>query len=78
MIRRIAATLALILFSLPAHAFDTKATSAYIVDQTTGTVLLAKNADTPLPPASHAANHTGTDFQSGEGNAVALAACALS
>lgn len=52
MIRRIAATLALILFSLPAHAFDTKATSAYIVDQTTGTVLLAKNADTPLPPAS--------------------------
>ncbi|MGJ8627377.1 MAG: D-alanyl-D-alanine carboxypeptidase family protein [Sulfitobacter sp.] len=52
MIRRIAACLALILFSLPAHAFDTRATSAYIVDQTTGTVLLAKNADTPLPPAS--------------------------
>lgn len=52
MIRRIAACLVLILFSLPAHAFETRATSAYIVDQTTGTVLLAKNADTPLPPAS--------------------------
>ncbi len=52
MIRQIAACLVLILFSLPAHAFDTRATSAYIVDQTTGTVLLAKNADTPLPPAS--------------------------
>ena len=52
MIRPIAAALALILFSLPAHAFDTRATAAYVVDQTTGTVLLAKNADTPLPPAS--------------------------
>jgi D-alanyl-D-alanine carboxypeptidase (penicillin-binding protein 5/6) len=52
MIRHIVACLALILFSLPAHAFDTKATAAYVIDQTTGTVLLAKNADTPLPPAS--------------------------
>ncbi len=52
MIRHIAALSALILFSLPAHAFETSANSAYIVDQTTGTVLLAKNADTPLPPAS--------------------------
>ncbi len=52
MIRLIAACLALILLGLPAHAFDTKASAAYVVDQTTGTVLLAKNADTPLPPAS--------------------------
>ncbi|MFD2738822.1 serine hydrolase [Sulfitobacter aestuarii] len=52
MIRHFAASLALILFSLPALAFDTKAKAAYIMDQTTGTVLLAKNADQPLPPAS--------------------------
>ncbi|GLQ33972.1 D-alanyl-D-alanine carboxypeptidase [Amylibacter marinus] len=36
----------------PAIAFDTAATSAMIVDQTTGTVLLAKDADRPIPPAS--------------------------
>ncbi|EBA10689.1 D-alanyl-D-alanine carboxypeptidase family protein [Roseobacter sp. CCS2] len=35
-----------------AAAFETNATAAYIYDQTTGTVLLSKNADTPLPPAS--------------------------
>ncbi|MEL6639694.1 MAG: D-alanyl-D-alanine carboxypeptidase family protein [Pseudomonadota bacterium] len=35
-----------------AAAFETGATAAYIYDQTTGTVLLSKNADTPLPPAS--------------------------
>ena len=52
MIRHIAAALALILLSVPAHAFDTRATAAYVMDQTTGTVLLAKNADEPLPPAS--------------------------
>ncbi|MEC8628687.1 MAG: D-alanyl-D-alanine carboxypeptidase family protein [Pseudomonadota bacterium] len=33
-------------------AFETRATAAYVLDQTTGTVLLSKNADTPLPPAS--------------------------
>ena len=38
--------------ALPAQAFETRATAAYVVDQTTGTVLLNKNADTPLPPAS--------------------------
>ncbi|SEM20193.1 D-alanyl-D-alanine carboxypeptidase (penicillin-binding protein 5/6) [Roseovarius azorensis] len=36
----------------PAHAFETSARAAYVVDVTTGTVLLNKNADTPLPPAS--------------------------
>ena len=33
-------------------AFETRARAAFILDQTTGTVLMAKNADTPLPPAS--------------------------
>ena len=46
-------TAALILgLALPANAFETRATSAFVLDQTTGTVLLAKNADEPLPPAS--------------------------
>ena len=35
-----------------ALAFDTKARAAYVIDQETGSVLLAKNADEPLPPAS--------------------------
>ena len=35
-----------------ADAFETKAKAAYIYDLRTGTVLLSKNADTPLPPAS--------------------------
>jgi len=35
-----------------AQSFDTRAGAAYVYDQTTGTVLLAKNADEPLPPAS--------------------------
>ncbi len=33
-------------------AFETRASAAWVYDQTTGTVLLAKNADEPLPPAS--------------------------
>ncbi len=35
-----------------AQTFDTRATAAYVYDQTTGIVLLEKNADDPLPPAS--------------------------
>jgi D-alanyl-D-alanine carboxypeptidase (penicillin-binding protein 5/6) len=35
-----------------ALSFDTKARAAYVIDQTSGTVLLSKNADLPLPPAS--------------------------
>jgi len=35
-----------------AQAFDTRASAAYVLDHTTGTVLLEKDADTPLPPAS--------------------------
>ncbi len=45
-----AATLALLATS--AQAFDTRARAAFVVDYTTGTVLLAKNADQSLPPAS--------------------------
>ncbi|MBN2906842.1 MAG: D-alanyl-D-alanine carboxypeptidase [Rhodobacteraceae bacterium] len=47
------AALAALCLALPARAgFETRATAAYVVDQTTGTVLLSKNADLPLPPAS--------------------------
>ena len=35
-----------------AHAFDTNATAAWVYDVNTGTVLLEKNAETPIPPAS--------------------------
>ena len=42
----------LIAMALPAGAFDTKAKAAFVVDIKTGTILLNKNADTPLPPAS--------------------------
>lgn len=33
-------------------AFETRARAAFVLDQTTGTVLLSKDADTPFPPAS--------------------------
>ena len=39
-------------FPILAHAFDTRATAALVVDYDTGTVLLEKNADQSLPPAS--------------------------
>ncbi|WP_134678880.1 D-alanyl-D-alanine carboxypeptidase family protein [Paracoccus ravus] len=39
-------------FALPAHAFDTNARAAWVYDVATGTVLMEKNADEPLPPAS--------------------------
>ena len=44
--------LALALAALPARAFETAATAAWVYDMTTGTVLMDKNADQPLPPAS--------------------------
>ena len=44
--------LMLVGFAAAAQSFETKARAAYVYDQTTGTVLLAKNADDPLPPAS--------------------------
>jgi len=44
-------TLAMLL-ALPAQAFDTTARAAWVYDVATGTVLMEKNADEPLPPAS--------------------------
>jgi D-alanyl-D-alanine carboxypeptidase (penicillin-binding protein 5/6) len=44
--------LAFALATLPARAFETAATAAWVYDMTTGTVLMDKNADQPLPPAS--------------------------
>ena len=38
--------------ALPATAFDTSARGAFVLDQSTGTILLSKNADQPMPPAS--------------------------
>jgi D-alanyl-D-alanine carboxypeptidase (penicillin-binding protein 5/6) len=38
--------------AMPAIAFDTRAKSAWVYDVTTKTVLMNKNADEPLPPAS--------------------------
>ncbi len=57
MLKRLLPLLALLAASLalaaPARAaFETRATAAFVIDQTTGTVLLDKNADQPLPPAS--------------------------
>lgn len=43
---------ALALIAAPASGFETRAKSAFVLDFTTGTVLLEKNADQPLPPAS--------------------------
>ena len=45
------AFLSIYLFSA-AYSFDTKARAAYLIDQTSGAVLLSKNSDLPLPPAS--------------------------
>ena len=46
------AGLMLSIASVPASAFDTKARAAFVLDQSTDTVLLSKNAEVPLPPAS--------------------------
>ena len=51
-IKILIALLILCLNSGIASAFETNAKAAYVYDLTTGTVLLSKNADTPLPPAS--------------------------
>ena len=47
-----ALTLLLTLFSLPVFALETTARAAMVIDYDTGIVLLAKNEDEPLPPAS--------------------------
>ena len=41
-----------LLLPLPASALELAARAAYVVDFDSGTVLLSKNAETPLPPAS--------------------------
>ncbi|WP_425098605.1 D-alanyl-D-alanine carboxypeptidase family protein [Tropicibacter sp. S64] len=46
------AATALALIATQASAFDTRAKAAFVMDQTTGTVLMAKRADEALPPAS--------------------------
>ncbi len=50
--RLLAFGLALMLTVAQAQAFETRAKAAFVMDQTTGTVLLAKNADDAIPPAS--------------------------
>jgi len=40
------------MLALPARAFDTNARAAWVYDVATGTVLMEKNADEALPPAS--------------------------
>ncbi|RMH46102.1 MAG: D-alanyl-D-alanine carboxypeptidase [Alphaproteobacteria bacterium] len=47
-----AALVVVIAASLPAAAFETRARAAWVFDHKTRTVLMAKNADVPLPPAS--------------------------
>lgn len=44
--------LSALLAAMPARAFDTRARAAWVYDLTTGTVLLEKNADEPMAPAS--------------------------
>jgi D-alanyl-D-alanine carboxypeptidase (penicillin-binding protein 5/6) len=51
-LRSVLILLSLALAALPARAFETAATAAWVYDMTTGTVLMDKNADQPLPPAS--------------------------
>ena len=41
-----------LLFSVSAHAFETKATNALLLDGDTGSILFEKEADKPMPPAS--------------------------
>ena len=51
-LRPILILLALGMAALPARAFETAASAAWVYDMTTGTVLMDKNADQPVPPAS--------------------------
>ncbi|MCT4559626.1 MAG: D-alanyl-D-alanine carboxypeptidase [Pelagimonas sp.] len=50
--RLMASACALALMATQALAFETRARAAFVLDQTTGTVLMAKRADEALPPAS--------------------------
>ena len=44
--------LALLFLAAPVQAFETTATSAWVYDVNTSTVLMSKNAEVPIPPAS--------------------------
>ncbi|QYZ68847.1 D-alanyl-D-alanine carboxypeptidase family protein [Neotabrizicola shimadae] len=50
--RLIALAALLVLAALPARAFDTRATHAWVYDVTTNTVLMDKGGEEPVPPAS--------------------------
>ncbi len=52
MLKRLLFATLLILSTGPSSAFDTRADAAWVYDVTSGTVLMDKNADQPLPPAS--------------------------
>jgi len=53
MLQRLSLALALILLALlPARAFETQASAAWVYDVTTHTVLMDKNGSDPVPPAS--------------------------
>ncbi len=47
-----ALTAAFFIIAIDAHAIETPAKNAYIVDMNTGTVLFDKNSEIPMPPAS--------------------------
>mgnify|MGYP005846671173 CR=1 FL=1 len=51
-VRLLFAAFAILALALPLRAFETQAKSAFVIDITTDTILLDKNADVPLPPAS--------------------------
>ena len=52
MFHRLLAVLLTLLVGQAADAFETRAKAAWVLDVGTGVVLLSKNADEPLPPAS--------------------------
>lgn len=51
-LRPILVLFSVLLAALPARAFETAATAAWVYDMTTHTVLMDKNADLSVPPAS--------------------------
>ncbi|MEZ5648593.1 MAG: hypothetical protein R3E60_06620 [Alphaproteobacteria bacterium] len=45
-------------------AFETKARTAVMVDLSTGTILLEKDPDRPIPPGIHDQNHDNLSYSS--------------
>jgi D-alanyl-D-alanine carboxypeptidase (penicillin-binding protein 5/6) len=52
LLRLFAPLVLIVTLSTAAFAYETKARAAFVMDITTDTILMSKNADTPLPPAS--------------------------